>query len=146
DGFVVRGLFWKAHPAAVRDGHSRLLENKALLGIFEIDARVFGPGGFLSQDLEHTAFHDPLVVFPGMDSVGGQLESGLAFDAAMTPGGVAAAAREDTDDVAREAEGPLLIRALNGKRGLRRKPTDGCSQDRCSIGRGEYAARFICAG
>src|SRR2546425_12548453 len=109
DCLVVLGRFGKTHPAAMRDGHGRLLQNQALLGVLEIDARILDAGGLLSQDLEHTAFHDPLVVVLGMDSVGGQLESSLTFDSAMTPGWVAAAAGEDTDDIAREAEGPLLV-------------------------------------
>src|SRR6185436_9521374 len=103
DGIIVFGPLRKTHSAAVCDGHGRLLQNQALLGVFEIDAWIFSPCGFLRQDLEHTAFHDPLVVFLRMDSVGGELESGLPFDTAMTPGCVAAAAREDTADIAREA-------------------------------------------
>jgi hypothetical protein len=48
-----------------------------------------------------------------MDAIGGKLEAGLAFDASMTAGVVAATAREDANHVPGKAERALLVRTFN---------------------------------
>ena len=108
----------------MRNLHRGLLQEKALLWIVSIDPRLFVAGGFLGQHLENAAFHDPLVIFLGVNSIGGEFKAGPAFDAAVTAGSVAAAPRENVDDITGKTKRALLIGVFDLERSARGEGAD----------------------
>ena len=95
--------------------HGGLEEEQAFLGGFGIDAGDLLAGGFIGQDLEGATFDDPPVVIPGVLGVVRESEAVLALHPAMACRPVATPARQDSADVAGEAEGTFVRRLLDSE-------------------------------
>ena len=108
DRFVVGGVDTEPLSAAMTDTHGRFQQQLAMLGLLEIDARVFRALRFGTEDLVRSPFDDPLVVFPRVQRIGRQLEATLALHAAMAIAGVTAPLGQNRSNVTSKAERSLL--------------------------------------
>ncbi len=113
EGPIIGRILAEALPTAVLDGSRGLLQQQALFGLLQVDARGLGLVGFRRHHLIGAALHNPVIIVFGKEGIDGQLEAALTFDTSVTIAAVAALLGEDPADIPGETKGSVLLDPLD---------------------------------